>query len=155
VSGYCRGAIETSKMRHGTSHYIRRYEPEHDTDIIHGLAQLYSLLTKTTAASCVWWGTSISHRANSHSILSSVSFLTGNEIDSPLFWSVLVRAETNGGLKIWLPQEIKISYNTWLRCGGSRILMWYISYKITSLMQVQNRIFINILPENFHKNQQR
>jgi len=142
-------------MRYGTSHYIRRNEPEHDRDIFHGLAQLYSLLTKTTAASCVWWGINISHRANSHSILSSVSFLTGNEIDTPLFWGVLVGAETNGGLKIWLSQEIKISYNTWLRSGGSRILMWYMSYKITLLMQVQYRIFINILPENFHKNQQR
>jgi hypothetical protein len=96
VSRYSRGAIETSKLGHRTSHYLGRIEPAHNRVIIHGLAQLYSVLAKTVAASCVRRWTNILHRSNSHGILSSISFLTGNKMDCPLFWGVLVRAETNG-----------------------------------------------------------
>jgi hypothetical protein len=43
---------------------------------------------------------------------SSVSFLTGNEINNPLFWGVLVRAETNGRTQnlIFSRNENKLQY---------------------------------------------
>ena len=114
VSCYFRGAIQRSKLGHRTSHYLRRNEPGHNRDIIHGLVQLYSVVTKTIASSCVRWGTNISHRSNPHGILSSISFLTGNEMDNPLFWGVLVRTETNGRTQNLIPSrnENKLEYLT-------------------------------------------
>lgn len=74
MSGYSGGTIERSKRGHGSSYYLRRNEQGHDRDIIHGLAQLYGVLSKTIV---VWDGGPTSLIVRIHTVFSlpSVSFL--------------------------------------------------------------------------------
>lgn len=94
--------------------------------------------------SCVGWGTNISQSESTrYSLFRQFPFFKLNR-QSSLRGCISWSWNQQTGSKLWFSQEMKISYNILLRCGGSTILKCYISYKSTLLMQLQYRTVINI-----------